>query len=161
MKIRMRDVLAVAALAAFCSISVSYAADSPPPQPEPPKDSKLEAARAAIARQDWNGAQGVLREALATDASNADYHNLFAYSMRKAGTRDMDLVFKHYNEALRLNPKHRGAHEYIGEAYLLVGNLPKAKEHLKVLDGLCTFGCSEYSDLKKAVSDYEWNQTKK
>jgi hypothetical protein len=27
--------------------------------------------------------------------------------------------------ALQLNPRHRGAHEYAGEAYLLVNNLAK------------------------------------
>jgi tetratricopeptide (TPR) repeat protein len=146
---------------AFFAAFTAQAADTPSPQPDPPKDPKLEAARAAIGKQDWAGAQGILREALAANASNADYHNLFAYSMRKAGTQDMDLVFKHYNEALRLNAKHRGAHEYIGEAYLMVGNLPKAREHLKLLDGLCTFGCKEYSDLKKAVSTFESRQASK
>jgi Flp pilus assembly protein TadD len=153
----MRHAIIIALFAAFSA----SAADTPSPAPEPPKDPKLEAARAAIAKQDWTGAQGILREGLSANASNADYHNLYAYSMRKAGTRDMDLVFKHYNEALRINAKHRGAHEYIGEAYLMSGNLPKAKEHLKLLDGLCTFGCAEYSDLKKAVAAYESKQAKK
>lgn len=157
MKTTMRHAVMVALFTAFSS----QAADSPSPPPETPKDPKLEAARAAIAKQDWAGAQGILRDGLAANAGSADYHNLYAYAMRKAGARDMDLVFKHYNEALRLNARHRGAHEYIGEAYLMVGNLPKAKEHLKVLDGLCTFGCSEYSDLKKAVSAYESKQAKK
>jgi len=55
----------------------------------------------------------------------------------------MSLVFKHYNEALRIDPEHRGAHEYLGEAYLMVGNLAKAKEHLAVLDKLCFFPCDE------------------
>ena len=67
----------------------------------------------------------------------------------------MNLVFKHYNEALRLDPKHKGAHEYIGEAYLMVGNVAKAKEHLSQLDKLCFFGCSEFTDLKKSIADYE------
>lgn len=153
-----------AILALFAALSVQ-AADTPPsPPPEKDKDGKLEAARAAIAKQDWTGAQGILRAALAADKqaqASADYHNLYAYALRKAGTKEMDLVFKHYNEALRLDAKHRGAHEYIGEAYLLVGNLPKAKDHLKALDGLCRFGCPEYSDLKKAVSAYESKQVRK
>ena len=159
MKIQFRHALILMVFAAFSS----QAADSPsPPPPKPkPEDKQLESARAAIAKQDWTGAQGILRDALAGNASNADYHNLYAYSMRQAGAREMDLVFKHYNEALRLNAKHRGAHEYIGEAYLMVGNVGKAKEHLKVLDGLCTFGCKEYSDLKKAVSTYESKQASK
>jgi DNA-binding SARP family transcriptional activator len=67
----------------------------------------------------------------------------------------MSLVFKHYNQALALDPKHRGAHEYIGEAYLMVNNPAKAKEHLAQLDKLCLFSCSEFTDLKKAIAAYE------
>jgi len=110
---------------------------------------------AAADRKDWAGAATAMRDALAKDPNNADYHNLYAYSLRRGGTQDMDQVFKHYNEALRLDPKHRGAHEYIGEAYLMVGNVAKAKEHLSTLDKLCFFGCSEYSDLKRAISEHE------
>lgn len=69
----------------------------------------------------------------------------------------MDLVFKHYEEALRINPKHRAAHEYTGEAYLIVNDLPKAKQHLAALDRLCFLPCEEYRDLKKAVAAYEAN----
>jgi DNA-binding SARP family transcriptional activator len=64
-------------------------------------------------------------------------------------------VFKHYNEALRIDPKHRNAHEYIGEAYLMVNNPAKAKEHLAALDRLCFFSCEEFTDLKKAIAAYE------
>lgn len=123
--------------------------------PAPSGDPVLEAASAAAGRRDWPAAQGILREALSRQAGNPDYHNLYAYALRNAASPDMSLVFKHYNEALRLDPKHRGAHEYIGEAYLMVGNLPKAKEHLAQLDKLCFFPCSEYAELKKAVADYE------
>ena len=118
-------------------------------------DPALTAARAAIERQDWAGAQSGLRQALAANPNLADYHNLYAYSLRKGPNPDMAVVFSHYTEALRLDPKHRAAHEYSGEAYLVVGDLPKAKEHLAALDRLCTFGCEEYTDLKKAVAQYE------
>jgi Tfp pilus assembly protein PilF len=120
-----------------------------------PKDPILERASAATSKQDWPAAQGILRDALQKDPGNASYHNLYAYSIRKAANPDMSLVFKHYNEALRLDPKHRGAHEYIGEAYLMVGNVSKAKEHLGALDKLCFFPCTEYTDLKKAIAAHE------
>src|SRR5437588_12817957 len=93
--------------------------------------------------------------ALAKELGNADLYSRYVYSLRNGGTQDMVLVFKHYNEALRIDPKHKGAHEYLGEAYLLVGNVAKAKEHLGALDKLCFFGCSEYSDLKQAISEHE------
>jgi hypothetical protein len=120
-----------------------------------PKDPVLEKAAAATKNQDWAAAQSMLKDAVAASPQNANYHNLYAYSVRKGANPDMNLVFKHYNEALRIDPKHRGAHEYIGEAYLMVGNVAKAKEHLGQLDKLCFFGCSEYTDLKKAIADFE------
>jgi Tfp pilus assembly protein PilF len=120
-----------------------------------PKDPVLEKVSAATKRQDWTGAQSVLKDAVASNPSNANYHNLYAYSIRKGANPDMSLVFKHYNEALRIDPQHRGAHEYIGEAYLMVGNVAKAKEHLSQLDKLCFFPCVEYTDLKKAIGEHE------
>jgi Tfp pilus assembly protein PilF len=119
------------------------------------KDPVLEKVSAATKQQDWAAAAGVLKDALASDPGNANYHNLYAYSVRKGASPDMSLVFKHYNEALRIDPKHRGAHEYIGEAYLMVGNVAKAKEHLGQLDKLCFFPCVEYTDLKKAIAEHE------
>jgi tetratricopeptide (TPR) repeat protein len=119
------------------------------------KDPVLEKVTAATKRQDWASAQSMLKDALAADPQNANYHNLYAYSLRKGASADMNLVFKHYNEALRLDPKHKGAHEYIGEAYLMVGNVAKAKEHLGQLDKICFFPCVEFTDLKKAIAAYE------
>ena len=118
-------------------------------------DPVLQAVNAAIAKKDWVTAQTALKQALVTNAQNADYHNLYAYSLRKGASPDMKSVFFHYEEALRIDPKHRGAHEYIGEAYLQAGNLAKAKEHLAALNKLCFFSCEEYTDLKEAVSKYE------
>jgi tetratricopeptide (TPR) repeat protein len=123
--------------------------------PEPPADPVLQRVAQATSQKDWPAAQGILREALAREPGNANYHNLYAYAIRKGANPDMSLVFKHYSQALAIDPKHRGAHEYIGEAYLMVGNLPKAKEHLAQLDKLCFFPCEEYTDLKKAVAAYE------
>jgi tetratricopeptide (TPR) repeat protein len=125
-----------------------------------PADPYLEEARSAIASRNWTRATSVLRDALAKDAGNPDYHNLYAYSVRMAPSPAMDVVFKHYNEALRLDPKHRGAHEYIGEAYLMIGNPGKARDHLKALDGMCFFGCEEYVKLKKAIAEYEAKHAK-
>ena len=132
--------------------AVALPADS---TPAVQTDPVVEQATKAIASKDWPQAQAVLKDAVSRDPNNPDYHNLYAYSIRKGANPDMNLVFKHYNEALRIDPKHRGAHEYIGEAYLMVGNLPKAKEHLSSLDRLCFFPCSEFTDLKKSIAAYE------
>ena len=142
-------ILAVSVLATTTSAS---AADT---SPAVSGDPVLEQVSAATNEKNWPRAQAILRDAVASNPGNPDYHNLYAYSIRKGANPDMNLVFRHYNEALRLDPKHRGAHEYIGEAYLMVGNLPKAKEHLSSLDKLCFFPCSEFNDLKKSIAAYE------
>ena len=118
-------------------------------------DPALEAIQAAVGKSDWAQARTLARASIEKDAAKADYHNLYAYAIRMGAKPEMELVFKHYNEALRLDPKHRRAHEYLGEAYLMVGNLAKAKEQLKALDNLCFFSCAEFTMLKKAIADYE------
>ena len=142
-----------AGILALLVTNLAFAADSASPASR--ADPMMDRYNAAASQQDWKSAAATMREAIAADPRNPDYHNLYAYSLRKSGTSDMDLVFKHYNEALKLDPGHRGAHEYIGEAYLMVGNVAKAKEHLSSLNKLCFFGCSEYSDLKKAIAEHE------
>ena len=151
-----RHVIAALALM-LLTAATAWAAD--PPSPSAPAaaavDPDLATARARIDAGNYPAAAEVLTKAVARDPGNADYHNLLGYSIRKSPSPDMDRVFKHYGEALRLNPKHRGAHEYIGEAYLMVGNVAKAKEHLAALDKLCFFSCEEYRDLKRAIEVQE------
>lgn len=152
--------LILTALLAPAAVLAAGDTNSPgtPAAPAAPRDPVLERVSAATARQDWTGAQAILRDAVAREPRNADYHNMYAYTVRKGPNPDMSLVFKHYNEALAIDPKHRGAHEYLGEAYLMVGNVAKAKEHLAALDQLCFFPCDEFSDLKRVIAEYETRQ---
>lgn len=131
------------------------AAAAQDPDSERSSDPVLQQAREATLREEYAAAAAILREALARVPDNAEYHNLYAYALRKGPNPDMALVFRHYREALSLDPRHRGAHEYIGEAYLGVGDLAKAKEHLARLDRLCFFGCREYDELKQAIAEHQ------
>jgi len=65
-----------------------------------------------------------------------------------------ELAFKYYHRALALNPRHRGAHEYIGEADLMAGNLAGAQKHLEELRKICLRPREELADLEKAISEY-------
>ena len=114
------------------------------------RDLELEKAQAAIALKDWAAALAVLEPYTVANPRNADGFNLLGYSLRNQKKYDESLVA--YKQALALNPKHKGAHEYIGEAYIQMGQLDKAKEHLAILDKLCWFSCEEYRDLKKAIA---------
>ena len=91
-----------------------------------------------------------LNVALVAEPTNADAAELLGYAYRNQ--RKYDLAFEHYRAALQLDPKHRGAHEYIGEAYLLIGNKAKAQEHLAALERICGKKCDEYQDLQKAIA---------
>ena len=60
-----------------------------------------------------------------------------------------------YDQALSIDPKHKGANEYLGELYLKLGQLEKAESQLARLDDICTFGCREYDKLKAAIEAYK------
>ena len=95
----------------------------------------------------------LLEKVVAGDGKNADAFNYLGYSNRQLGNNDAAMT--HYNAALALEPTHRGANEYMGELYLKLGELQKAEERLKVLDGACFFGCDEYTELKNAIAEYK------
>ena len=122
-------------------------------KPEKPMDPDYAAGMKAIGASQYAAAIPLFQKAIARDGNNADAYNMLAYATRKNG--DPAKAIPIYEKALAIDPEHRGAHEYIGEAYLTLDNLPKAKEHLARLDKLCFFPCEQYRDLKKAVEAYE------
>jgi len=149
-------ILLIPSLALLAGLALSpivRAADTPSAPARSPEDPDLVNGRKAVEAQNWNTAIESFGRVAAREPNNPDVQNYLGYVYRKSG--NLDQAFKYYNEALRLDPGHKGAHEYIGEAYLMVNNLPKAEEHLARLNKLCFFPCSEYSDLKKAVEKYK------
>ena len=112
----------------------------------------------AIESKNFARAISLLEVAVQRTPDDADAWNYLAYATRKNGDPAQSIAL--YEKALALDPRHLGAHEYIGEAYLALDNLPKAKEHLARLNRLCLFSCEEYRDLKKAVQAYEKSQGK-
>ena len=111
-------------------------------------DDDLRPARMQIAEKNWLGAVATLNAYTRTHPKSADGYNLLGYSYRQLQRYNESLDA--YQRALSLDPKHRGAHEYIGEAYLALGRLDKAKEHLDALDKICFLPCEEYRDLKRS-----------
>ena len=121
--------------------------------PSPPPSGDYAAGRKAIEARDWNGAIASLSKAAQRDSRNADIQNLLGYAYRNSG--QLDPAFKHYQRALQLDPRHLGAHEYIGEAYLMANNVAKAEEHLAQLKRYCTTAaCDPYDDLRKKIETY-------
>jgi Flp pilus assembly protein TadD len=121
--------------------------------PQAAADPDYAAGKKAIDAKDWNGAIKFFSSAALRAPDNADIQNYLGYAHRNAGK--LDTAFRHYQRALKLDPRHRGAHEYIGEAYLMVKNLAKAEEHLAALERICLLPCEEYADLKAKVAAYK------
>ena len=94
-----------------------------------PADPNFTEGKKAIDAKDWARAIPLFQQVVAKDDKNADAFNWLGYALRNQG--DYPQSFAAYEKALTVDPRHRGAHEYIGEAYLKVNNLQKAEEHLK------------------------------
>jgi tetratricopeptide (TPR) repeat protein len=62
-----------------------------------------------------------------------------------------DVAISYYSAALKLDPQHRGANEYLGEYYVETGQLAKAKQQLVKLEGICKFGCEEAEELRRWI----------
>ncbi|MBX9727640.1 MAG: tetratricopeptide repeat protein [Sphingopyxis sp.] len=120
--------------------------------PTPIVSADHAAGKKAVAAKDWPGALKALSAAVKKEPDNADIHNLLGFSYRNSG--QMDLAFQHYDRALKIDPRHLGAHEYVGEAYLMTNNLAKAEEHLAALKRHCSRVCEERDDLEKAIAAY-------
>jgi tetratricopeptide (TPR) repeat protein len=116
-------------------------------------DPDFAAGKKAMAAGDWNGAIAALKSAALRDPRNADIQNYIGYSYRRL--RQLELAFAHYRQALTFNPRHRAAHEHMGEAYLTIGNPVAAEEHLAALERICLIRCDEHGDLQRAITKYK------
>ncbi len=133
--------------------SAIFAADT---HSGPTANQRLTTARKAIEAKDWSRAQSELNTAVRAEPRNADIHNLLGYIARKQAMPDLPKAFEHYKIALQLDPRHKGAHEYIGEAYLMAKQPEEAQQHLAELEKICgNKTCEEYEDLAKSIATYK------
>jgi len=151
--VSIRASLAVLALGLTLLPALSVA----DPRDEAPAGEQLDpdyaVGKAAITAKNWEVAIRSLSSAALRDTRNADIQNYLGYAYRNAG--QLDAAFRHYERALTLSPRHRGAHEYVGEAYLIVNNLAKAEEHLAALQQICLIPCEEFEELKEKIEAYK------
>jgi tetratricopeptide (TPR) repeat protein len=148
------------AVAAGLAIGVANAAwadntkeyDAPAKPPAAPTRATLDDAEQKIVAADYRGALPILTAITKADPNNTDALNLMGYSLRKTG--QADLALQYYNRALALQPKHLGANEYLGELYVELGQIDKAKERLAVLKAACGT-CAQEADLSEAIAKAE------
>ncbi|MEG0008608.1 MAG: tetratricopeptide repeat protein [Aeromonas sp.] len=109
---------------------------------------QLQRVEQLVKAQQWQQAEALLRDLRQDAANSADVWNWSGYVARKSGR--LSEAFPYYDKALEIDPKHRGAHEYLGEAYLQNGEREKAQQQLQILQQLCG-QCEEAQDLTAAL----------
>ena len=110
--------------------------------------------KAAIEAQDWTTAIAALSKTAEEYPDSANTQNFLAYAYRKSG--NLEAALQHYQRALEIDPSHKHAHEYLGEAYLMKKDLASAQKQLEALAKICTpIPCEEYKELKRAIEAYQ------
>jgi tetratricopeptide (TPR) repeat protein len=84
------------------------------------------------------------------DRKNPQVLNLIGYATRKAGNLDKGIDY--YLQALAVDPDYVKARQYLGEGYLLKGEVAKAKEQLDEIGRRCGGPCEEYKLLVDAIA---------
>ncbi len=133
--------------------TVAWAAGTTSSSPTRSVADRLDKAESAIDARNYQDAIPILEDVVETDPENASAYNLLGFAFRNLG--DYGKSETYYDQALVIDPKHKGANEYLGELYLKLGQLEKAEAQLARLDDICTFGCEEYDDLKAAIETYK------
>ncbi len=94
-----------------------------------------------------------LERAQAAVGPHADVLNYMGFVSRRVGR--LDTALGYYHQALALDPNHLGATEYLGELYIQMGDLNRARSQLARLDGLCAYGCAQREELARWIARAE------
>ncbi len=99
--------------------------------------------------------QGRYEEALQTldllkDPNTAEALNYRGYATRKLGRTDEGIGY--YLQAVALDPNYTLVREYLGEAYLVKGDMARANEQLAQIEKLCGTTCEPYGELAEAIA---------
>ena len=113
----------------------------------------------AVKAKQYQKALDLLDQVVKQNPKNADAWNHIGYSHRLL--KQLDQSYQAYQRALKLDPRHKGANEYLGELYLMMGQPGKAKERLKLLGQICFIRCEGFDDLKMAIENYEKQKAKR
>lgn len=118
--------------------------------------TEYDKAVAAVEDENYQTAARLLLDVVRQQPDNTDALNYLGFSLRKLHDYDRAIAF--YQKALAVDPNHTGANEYLGEAYVELGRIDKAKERLAKLEALCGRDCDEYQELSKMITAYQAGQ---
>src|SRR5438105_2134275 len=77
--------------------------------------------------------------------------NYRGYATRKLGRVDEGIGY--YLKSVALDPNYAQVREYLGEAYLIKGDMAAAKAQLTAIKGICGTLCEAYEHLQIAIAD--------
>ena len=81
--------------------------------------------------------------------NKAEALNYRGYATRKLGRTDEGISY--YLKSVSLDPHYAKVREYLGEAYVIKGQLDLARDQLATIRKLCGMTCEEYRDLSEAI----------
>ncbi len=116
-------------------------------------DNLFEAARDLAYHKRYDEAIDVLK--LAENQNDPRILNYLGYSNRKLGRVEVGLAY--YRTALKADPDYTLVREYMGEAFLQLGQVDKAREQLAEIEKLCGTDCREYAMLKNQIEAFKAN----
>jgi tetratricopeptide (TPR) repeat protein len=90
---------------------------------------------------------------LMKNPNTAQALNYRGYATRHMGKLDEGIGY--YLESVKLDPHYAQVREYLGEAYVIKGDLASAKYQLSKIKTICgNTECEEYEDLEKAIAGH-------
>jgi Flp pilus assembly protein TadD len=138
------------AIAAFATIAAADPYEADPDLAA--RDEDYAAGRKAVDMSNWVEAVRLFKRTELRYPDHADVQNVLGFSYRNL--KQYEMALQHYRRAIELDPRHRGAHEYIGETYLLMGDLAGAERHLAALRDICLLPCDELDNLEGAIAKF-------
>jgi tetratricopeptide (TPR) repeat protein len=161
---------ATVAAAAFAPQDILANTDPPPEPPkERPKKSKekkdKDKQKDSSLDQDqvyslgyWQAKNGQYEAALATLQSARNQNDpriqtAVGFTLRKLGR--VDEAFGYYFKALATRPNATTTRQYLGEAYLQIGDPVRAREQLAEIAQRCGVACEDYTALAGEIARYE------
>jgi pentatricopeptide repeat protein len=101
---------------------------------------------------------GRYSEALAVLNMMKDQNTPVALNYRGYATRRMGRVDEgigYYLKSVALDPHYAQVREYLGEAYVMKGDIPRAEAQLHAIKSICGTTCEEYQNLLVYIADPE------
>ena len=84
--------------------------------------------------------------------TKADIYNYLGYASRKQRAPNFEKAEEYYLKALKIDPDHIGALEYLGELYYETGRVDKAEDLLERLKSVAGENSEEYLELYEIIN---------